>query len=595
MGELRDSRFLNLYHDVLSGRLSRRQVVRRGMAIGLSAPAIAALLAACGGSSTPAATTSTSSGTSTASTSGSSAATSTSGSAASPTAASVGGGTAKQGGSIIIGTLGEASGINPIVGAESEGTWRTQMMFGQLVKVDPATLKPAPDIAKSWDVSNLTYTFHLQPNAKFSDGSDLTADDVAFTFKAMIDPKNASQYQTYFMSIAGAKEYASGSATDVSGIKVIDPKTISVTLANPDAAFNFNLRYLMPVPSKLLQGKDLSKASKDPFWQHPVGAGPFQFVSWTTGGDFVAKRNPNYYAAPMPYLDQFTHRVIADSDSLVNALLSGGIDGTIYADPGASKQIQSNSNLSVLTPPFGEVDGWTYNFKNAYLAKKEVRQAVAYALDMSQFAQDSLYGLGKPATGPILPSVYAYDKTLKPWPYDPQKAKSLLQQAGTPPAGIVFATNQGNVLRQDFLTYTQQALAKVGWNITPKLIEWATLVKMAQDKNFDAVTGPISIYSNLDPSSLYNNYLTGGSGNDMSYSNPQVDSLLKQAKQELDINKQIPIYAQIQQLLVQDQPANYAWYRPYIHVVAKKFAGYVVENVLPEGVFNSLQTVYVKG
>ncbi|HUZ03037.1 MAG TPA: ABC transporter substrate-binding protein [Thermomicrobiaceae bacterium] len=597
MSESRDPRFLSLYHDALSGRLSRRQVLRRGAALGLSTGAVGVLLAACGGTSTGGTTTAATGTTSTSSggASGAASTASASTSAASPTTAAVGGGTAKQGGSITIGTLGEASSINPIAGAESEGTWRTQMLFDQLVTVDPSTLKPAPSIAKSWDVNNLTYTFHLRDNVKFSDGTGLTADDIAFTIKAMIDKKNASQYQSYYLSIQGANDYASGTATDVSGIKVVDPMTISLTLANPDAAFIFNLRFVKPIPSKMLQGKDLSKASKDPFWQKPIGAGPFQFVSWTTGGDFVASRNPNYYGAPMPYLDKFTHRVIADSDSLVNALLSGGIDGTIYADPGASKQIQSNSGLNVLTPPFAEVDGWTYSFKNAYLAKKEVRQAVAYALDMTQFAKDSLYDLGKPATGPILPNMYAYDKTLKPTAYDPEKAKSLLQQAGTPPAGIVFATNQGNVLRQDYLTYTQQALAKVGWNITPKLIEWATLVKMSQDKNFDAVTGPVAIYSNLDPSSLYTSYLTDASGNYMGYSNPQLDTLLKQAKQELDIAKQIPLYAQIQQILVEDMPANYSWYRPYIHVVSKKFAGYVVQNVLPEGVFNALQTVYVNG
>ena len=412
------------------------------------------------------------------------------GSPVSTSAPSGSSGAGKQGGSIIIGTLGEASTINPFVANESEGTWRCQMLYDQLVGVDPKTLKPAPAIAKSWDVNNLTFTFHLQDNAKFSDGSDVTADDVVFAFKGTLDKKTASPYQSYLFSIQGAQDYANGTAQDVTGIKVMDPKTIQVTLGTPDASFLFNLRFIRPVPSKMLQGKDLSLASKDPFWQKPVGAGPFQFVSWNTGADFVAKRNDNYYDAPRPYLDKFTHRAITDSDSLANALLSGGIDGTIYANPATYQQMKSNSDLKVEVPPFSEVDGWYFNVTKPYLAKREVRQAVAYALDMEQFAKDSLYGLGKPGTGPILPSNFAYDKSLQPWPYDPDKAKSLLQTAGTPPAGIVFAANQGNVLRQDFVTYTQQALSKVGWNITPKLLEWATLVNNTQSKNFDVVCGP---------------------------------------------------------------------------------------------------------
>ncbi len=598
-----DPRFLHLYHDVISGRLSRRQVIRRGAALGLSGGVIALLLDACGGGSSNSTTTvpTTSSGGGTGSTSTSvagsptSAATTASG-GASPTASSAsgGGGTAKQGGSIIIGTLGEASTINPFVANESEGTWRCQMLYDQLVSIDPSNMKPAPGLAKSWDINNLTFTFHLRDNVKFSDGSQFSADDVVFMIKGMLDKKTASPYQSYFSSIQGAQDFISGTSQDISGMKVVDPATIEITLATPDASFLLNLRYIRGVPSKQLQGKDLSLASKDPFWQNPVGAGPFQYVSWTTGADFVAKRNDNYYDAPKPYLDKFTHRAITDSDSLANALLSGGIDGTIYANPATYQQMKSNSDLNVLVPPFAEVDGWYFNQKNAYLAKKEVRQAVAYALDMNQFSKDSLFGLGKPGVGPIPPSNFVYDKSLQPWPFDMDKAKSLLSQAGTPPDGIVFAVNQGNVLREDFLTYTQQQLNQIGWKITPKTMEWATLVNNTQGKNFDVVCGPGSTYAALDPGELYLEYATDGSENDMSYSNPDLDKLLKQARQTIDINQQAPIYAQIQKMLVEEFPSTYAWYRPYIHVFKNSFAGYTLQNILVEGVFNDLQNWYVK-
>ncbi len=602
MSEQPDPRFLRLYHDVLTGRASRRQVIRRGAALGLSGGVVAMLLSACGGGSSKSTSTTSSASTSAPTTStsggasGSPSATSSGGAGASPvsSATSASSGNAKQGGSIIIGTLGEASTINPFVANESEGTWRCQMLYDQFVGVDPATLKPSPAIAKSWDVNDLTFTFHLRDNAKFSDGSDVTADDVVFALKGTLDKKTASPYQSYLFSIDGAQAYSNGTADDVSGIKIMDPMTIQITLATPDASFLFNLRFIRPVPSKQLQGKDLSLASKEPFWQNPVGAGPFVFVSWTTGADFVAKRNDNYYGAPKPYLDKFTHRAITDSDSLANALLSGGIDGTIYANPATSEQMKSNSDLKVLVPPFAEVDGWYFNQKNPYLAKTEVRQAVASALDMDQFSKDSLFGIGKPGVSPVLPGNYAYDKSLQPWPFDMDKAKSLLAQAGTPPDGIVFAVNQGNVLREDFLTYTQQQLNKIGWKITPKTLEWATLVNNTQSKNFDVVCGPGSTYVALDPGELYQEYATDGSENDMSYSNPDLDKLLNQARQTIDINEQIPIYKQIQATLTQQFPSTYAWYRPYIHVFKSKFAGFTDQNVLVEGVFNDLQNWYVK-
>ncbi|HET9016302.1 MAG TPA: ABC transporter substrate-binding protein [Thermomicrobiaceae bacterium] len=591
---MEDPRVTRLYLAAIQGRIGRRALIRRAAALGLSGPIVASLLAACGGSSASPTTSTAATSTSSTSPGGTSGTPGASG-AASPTAASVGGGTAKQGGSIIIGTLGEASGINPIIASQSEDLFRCQQLFGQLVAIDPATLKPVPDLASSWDISNLTFTFHLQPNAKFSDGSDMTADDIAFTMKAILAKATASPNQTRLVSIQGAKEYTAGTATDVPGIKIVDPKTLAVTLTNADSSFLLNMRYVMPVPGKQLQGKNLGKGSTDPYFQHPIGAGPFQYVSWNVGGDFVAKRNPHYYAAPKPYLDQFTHRVIADSVSLVNALLSGGIDGSIYADPSGTAKLKADGNLKVLVPPFGPPDGWQFNFKNAYLAKKEVRQAVAYALDMTQFAKDSLYGLGGPGTGPIAPGSYAYDKSLKPWPYDLEKAKSLLQQAGTPPSGITFVSNQGNVLRQDFLTYTQAQLSKIGWNITPQLIEYATLVDRIINKTYDvAESEEVGSGANIDPGELFNIYSTGGSENTTGYSNPQLDTLLKQAKEELDLTKQVPLYAQIQQILYNDLPATYSWYRPFIHVVASKFAGYTVTGALPEGVFADLANFYVK-
>ena len=589
-----DSRIDELVHDVLTGRMSRRDVVRRAAALGISAPIVASLLAACGGGGGKSTATTSSASTSAPTTSTSGTSASPVGTPAATAASSAAAGSPKQGGSIIIGTLGEASGINPIVANQSEDLFRCKLLFDQFVRIDPKTLKPAPGIAKSWDINNLTLTFHLQDNAKFSDGSDLTADDIVFTITAILAKATASPNQTRLTSIQGAQDFVSGSATDVAGLKVIDPKTVEITLAQPDASFLLNLRYVMPVPKKLLDGKDLGKSSQDPFFQKPVGAGPFKFSSWNVGGDFVAERNDNFYNAPMPYLDKFTHRVIADSDSLVNALLSGDIDGSIYANPAGSDQLKSNSDLKVLVPPFGSPDGWQFNFSNAYLAKKEVRQAVAYALDMEQFAKDSLYGVGKAGTGPIAPGSYAYDSSLKIWPYDLDKAKSLIQQAGPPPSGITFASNQGNVLRQDFLTYTQSQLSKIGWDIKPSLIEYATLVDNIINKNYDvAESQEVGSGADVDPGELFNIYSSQGSENFTGYTNPQLDDLLTQAKQTLDVDQQVPIYKQIQQILTTDMPATYSWYRPYIHVTKNKYAGYTDTNALPEGLFTELEKWYV--
>mgnify|MGYP001210834745 CR=1 FL=1 len=609
----------------LVDEMKRRALSRRGFLGGVTASATAAILAACGGSTatnTPAAkpttapttaptaaaggapTTAAGSAAATkpaAATTGTTAATapavataaSTTGSAAAPTtAASAATGQGKPGGSILIGTLGEASTINPFASNDSESIWRVRMLFDVLVDLNPETFAPVPALAKSWKIAGNTFTFTLQ-DAKFSDGSDVTADDVAFTMKGILAKATASPKASKLASIQGAKEYTAGSAPDVAGIKVVDAKNLVVTLATPDASFLLNMRYVSPVPKKLLEGKDLSKASKEPFFQKPVGAGPFVFVSWNVGGDFVAQRNPNYYQKGLPYLDKFTHRTIPDAQSLVNSLLSGDIDGSIYPSPAGADKLKANKDLSVLIPPFSSPDGWYFNAKNPYLAKKEVRQAVAYALDMTQFAKDSLYGLGKPGVGPIAPGNYAFDKTLQPIPYDLNKAQALIKQAGTPPDGIEFIVNKGNVLREDFLTYTQAQLAKIGWKINAQAIEYATLVDRVTKKDFQ-VDGVVFTGVTVDPGELYLQFGTGQSENYSNYSNPQLDTILKQAIQTLDIEQQKVLYKQVQQILNDDLPTYSAWYRPFLHVIKSKFAGYT-DSILEEGVFYTLENIYLKG
>ncbi|HMM41633.1 MAG TPA: ABC transporter substrate-binding protein, partial [Thermomicrobiales bacterium] len=504
------------------------------------------------------------------------------------------GGTPTTGGSILIGTLGEAGTINPIAASQSEDYFRCSLIYEQLVRLDPATYEPKPSLASQWEVNDLTFTFTLHDNIMFSDGSNLTADDIAFTIQAMLDTKNASPRQSRLMSIEGAKEFADGSATEVSGVKVVDPTTIEITLAEPDASILFNMYYVRPLPKALLEGKDLSKASTDPFFQNPVGAGPFKFVSWTVGADFVGERNEHYYQEGKPYLDKFTHRTITDSQALVNSLLSGDIDGSVYPSPSGADQLKANADLEVLVPPFGSPDGWIFNFKNEYLAKKEVRQAIAYALDMEQFAKDSLYGLGAAGTGPVAPGNFVYDSSLTPHPYDMDKAKELLDQAGPPPSGIKFMVNQGNVLREDFLTLTQAQLSKLGWEIEPVVIEYATAVDQVTARSYDvAESQMVGAGITIDPGDLASYYETDGSANYAGYSNPDLDKLFDEARTTLDVEKQKDIYAQIQQILVEDLPATYSWYRPYLHVVKKKFAGYVDSN-LSNGLFAELENVYIK-
>lgn len=496
---------------------------------------------------------------------------------------------------ITIATLGEATSINPFLTNESEGDWRCKMLFEQFVRVDPATYAPTPGpgIAESWTLEDLTYTFTINANAKFSDGTDVTADDVAFTILGHLNPATGSPRQSKFTSIEGAEAYAGLSATpsatpvdSVSGLEVVDAKTLKITLATPDASFLFNLRYVFTVPKAQLEGKDLAA---DAWFQTPVGAGPFVFSSWNTGGDFVANKNPNYYVEGKPALHGFIHRVIADANTIVLSLQSGEIDGSVYPAPTLKDQLEQIEDVEILIPPFNSPNGWMFNLKNEWLAKKEVRQAIAMAINVEQYAADSLLGIGTPGVGPIAPGSWAFDPELKPLPYDPTAAKALLDSVGFPEGTkIRFCVNQGNVLREDWLVLSQQALKEIGIEVDAQLLEYATLVEdVTVNGDFDA-TGVDFVGVTADPGELYDQLLTGASGNYMNYSNPALDDLLKQARVELDMEAAKALYKQIQAIVVDDAPDYFAWYRPFLHVINKRFTGYTGSN-MEEGVFYTLE------
>lgn len=473
---------------------------------------------------------------------------------------------------IIIGTLGEASTINPFLAGDSEDEWRCKILYDEFVRINPTTYEPSPGIAASWEINDLTVTFTLQPDVMFSDGSPLTAEDIAFTIKGFINPATGSPKQSKFLTIDGAQAYADGSAEDVSGITVVDPQTIQITLAQPDAPFLFNMRFVWPVPMALLDGQDLRATD---FFQAPVGAGPYMFESWTTGADFVAVANPNFWEADKPAITRVTHRVIADSQTLVLALQTNEIDGSNYPNPAGQELLVQNTDLDIIAPPFNSGNGWIFNTRDEVLGNKDVRKAIAMATNTQQFADDFLLGLSGPALGPIAPDNWAFDPDLEPIPYDVEAAAALIEGAGETGAQITFAVNSGNIFREDWLTFTQQALQEIGIEVVPELVDYATHVEaVTQNQDFQ-VSGVDFAGVTDEPSLLWDQFHSTSSGNYSGLSNPELDALLDEARATLEQEAAIPIYADIQRIIMDEVPMHFAWYRPFLHTVNKaKFADY---------------------
>ena len=515
-----------------------------------------------------------------------------------------------EGSSIIIGTLGESTTQNPFAANESESNWRAEMIFDQFVRLDYATAGAAPGLAASWEIDALTFTFAIQPNARFHDGTDVTADDVKFTIEGILTLETASENANRFAAIYGVPEFQGtgttmvaspmagtpaggtpdasfvGSPTGVSGIEVVDPKTLRITLARPDASFLYSLHYVYVVPKAQLEGQPLDRTSTAPFFTAPIGAGPYVFQSWSVGADFIATANPDYWDTGKPTIGTFTHRAITDAATIANALQSGEIDGSLYAVPTITDQLKAVGNLTVEVPAFSAPNGTVFNCRVPPFDKAEVRRAFAMAVDVESYVRDSLLGLGQAGLGPVAPDLWAYDSSLTAIPYDPTGAKAVFEANGMVGQTYEIMTNSGNVLREDWCIRVQADLQALGVNITFTPIEYTTVVGRMTSHDFQLDAGDFA-GATLDPNDLFDQFHSTGATNYTGYSTPELDALLEQGRATLDQEAAKPIWSQVQQILMQDVPMHWAWYRPFISVVKDTYTGYTLA-LGDGGLFRSL-------
>ena len=304
------------------------------------------------------------------------------------------------------------------------------MVFDGLLGYDSGTtLEPriAADMPTVSD-DGLTYTFKIRPGVKFSNGREVTADDVVYTITRVLDPATASPGAGFYVGIKGAQEFIDGSATSVEGVKAVDPQTVEFTLATPDATFMNK----MALNFAFIVAKEAVEAAGQDFGRQPVGTGPFTLKEWKSGEYLVFERNPNYFREGMPYLDKITIRVGIEPSVAVLQLEKGDIQlmgdpppgaewARIKADPAWANRIEVQPKvnttyiaINTTTPPFDNV---------------KVRQALNHAIDKQRIVQ--LLNGRADVANQILPALMpGYDPDYKGYEFDPEKAKALLAEAG---------------------------------------------------------------------------------------------------------------------------------------------------------------------
>ena len=474
---------------------------------------------------------------------------------------------------IVEGSIGDASNLIPMLSTDSTSHSIGALCYNGLVKYDK-DIQIVGDLAESWDVSpdGLIITFHLRKGVKWHDGHPFTADDVLFTYRVTIDPKTPTAYSGDFLKVKKAE--------------VLDPHTFRVTYDKPFAPALMSWGAAV-MPKHLLDGKDITKS---PLARRPVGTGPYIFREWLTGQKIVLISNPEYFEG-RPYIDGFVLRIIPDMATMFLELRAKGIDMMNLTplqytrqteNPFFRKNFNKYRYLSFAYTYLG------YNLRNPLFADRRIRQAISYAINKEAIIQGILLGYGQPATGPYKPGTWAHNPDVKKYPYDPQKARALLAEAGwkdTDGDGILdrsgqpftfeIITNQGNEIRAKTAEIIQKHLAEVGMQVKIRTLEWAAFVNEFINKGrFDATILGWTIPMDPDIYDVWHSSKTKpGELNFISYRNREVDELVEKGRGTFNIKERKRCYDRIQEILAEDQPYTFLYVPDALPMISSRFRG----------------------
>ncbi|MGE3830664.1 MAG: ABC transporter substrate-binding protein, partial [Parvibaculaceae bacterium] len=336
----------------------------------------------------------------------------------------------KQGGAAVITFNNDLTTLDPQVGYDWQNWSVIKSIFDGLMDYKPGTTELEPDLAESYTVSDdgLTYTFKLRPGVKFHNGRPLTPADVKYSLERAVNPATQSPGGGYFSAIEGYDDLAGGKATELSGVRIVDDKTVSITLTRPDATFlhlmAINFAYVVPK-------EEVEKAGAD-WGKQPVGTGAFKFVEWQPGQRIVLERNKDYYRPGVPYLDKITYEFGQDPTVAVLRLKNGEVD--IVGDgipPAQFTEIMNDpANKDLIAVGDQLHTGYvTMNVTQAPFDNVKVRQAVNMAINKERVVR-LINNRGVPAVQALPPAMPGYNPDNKGYAYDPDGAKKLLAEAG---------------------------------------------------------------------------------------------------------------------------------------------------------------------
>lgn len=471
-------------------------------------------------------------------------------------------------------------------------------VFSGLVTLN-TDLQIVPDIAERWDISDdgLVYTFHLLPDATFADGKPITAHDFVYSLNRAADPELASPVsRTYLSDIVGVTEVLDGAATEITGVKAIDEHTLEITIDAPKAYFLAKLTY----PTAFVVDKANVEAGGDGWTDSPNSTGPFLLKEYKIGERLILARNDNFYREPA-YIDQVVFNLaggqamaLYENDE-IDITGVGILDLERLQDPNEplSKELK-------VVPPRLSVSYIGFNVEQPPFDDVHFRRALNFAIDKDLIANEVYAGLIKPAYGILPPGFPGYTEGIEGLKFDEARAvdemcasayanqeacetartegieqaedesiedESLYSEDG--PRIVLSVSGTGSdvpIGTQVILEMWKNAL---GVEVEIQQVEWATYLQDLNQRKFQIYSlGWQADYP--DPQDFLDIlFHTESETNHGAYSNPEVDTILEDARIERDSTKRVELYNRAEQIIVDDAAWVPLWYEGESHVLIK--------------------------
>ena len=455
-------------------------------------------------------------------------------------------------GVLVVGQIAEPKALDPAA-VTAVNDFRILMnVYDGLVRYKDGTLEVEPSLATDWTISEdgKTYTFALRDGVTFHDGSPFNAEAVVFNFDRMLKEDhpyhNTGPFPLSFFFSA------------VENVEATGDMEVTFTLNAPYAPFLSNLAY----PTGLIVSPDAVKKHGKDFGRNPSGTGPFKFAEWRSNEAVVVEKNPGHWDGDAK-LDAVVFRPITDANTRTAEMLAGGIDLMVEVPPVALSKFQGNT-YTVHEQAGPHVWFLILNAKEGPFADKRVRQAANYAINKTAIVNDVLEGTAAVAAGPTPPAfAWAYNESLSPYPYDPEKAKALIADAGADGAELTFYVTEGGSGMLDPVamgTAIQADLEAVGLKVKIETYEWNTFLGNVNPGLEGKADMAEMAWMTNDPDTLpflalrTEAWPDKGGFNSGYYSNPKVDELLEAARASTDQGERAKLYQEMQTIVQEDAP-----------------------------------------